>query len=449
MSIPSLPPHHNRRLAMGYRPLAEIHPNPRDPRTYSRAEHRRIVKALRRFGPLVLVVTSEGLMLSGNVWLEAAKEAGYDEAPVIVADHLTPTEAEAFMLANVRLVERGEWDRHKLGEILRDLTLQDIDFDLDITGFDVAEIDLHIEGLSTTGEEADQADLLPQEGPLVSRIGDLWRLGDHRIICGDALEAATYASLMAGETAAIVFADPPYNVAIPGNVSGLGAIKHANFVMATGEMSEGEFTAFLIQAMTLAAQHGADGSLAYWCMDWRHIHEMSIAGRRAYDSLANLCVWTKTNAGMGSLYRSQHELVFVFKKGTAPHRNDVQLGKYGRSRTNSWTYPGANSFGRGGEEGDLLALHPTVKPVALIADVLLDASARGDLVLDPFVGVFSSVIAAEKVARRVRGIELDPRYVDRGVRRWERWSGEQARLDGSDQTFAEVAAERAEDRSDD
>ena len=441
----STPPelHHNLRLRLEYEPVETIKPNPRDPRTYSVAETRRVAKSLATFGAMPMIVTSDRVVLSGNIWLEASKLAGITQLPIVVADHFTSAQAEAFMVAQVRLVERGEWDERKLGEILRDLTLQDLDFDLEITGFDAPEIDLRIEGLNQTAEGPDPADEPAPSGPPVARIGDLWLLGPHRIICGDALAPETYQTLMVGEIADIVFADPPYNVKIAGNVSGLGSVKHAEFLMASGEMSEAEFTAFLVKALGLAAEHSAEGSLAYWCMDWRHMHELPVAGRGAYGGLQNLCVWAKTNGGMGSLYRSQHELIFVLKKGTAPHRNNIQLGKFGRNRSNLWSYPGANTFGRGGEEGDLLAMHPTVKPVALIADVLLDASIRGELVLDPFLGSGSTLIAAEKLGRRARGVEIDPHYVDTAIRRWERWTGEEARLDGVDDTFAEIGAKRA------
>jgi len=441
----AIPPnlHDNRRLQLTYEPIETIKPNPRDPRLYGPAEKRRIAASIRTFGPMPLIVTSERVVLSGNVWLEASKLAGVTQLPIIVADHLTPAQAEAFMVAQVRLIERGEWDQKMLGGILRDLTLQDLDFDLTITGFDVPEIDLCIENLDKPEEGLDPADEPALAGPTVARRGDLWLLGPHRIFCGDALDPESYRVLMAGEAADVVFADAPYNLKIEGNVSGLGAVRHGEFAMASGEMTEAEFTAFLVQALSLAAEHSVDGSLAYWSMDWRHLHELTVAGRHAYASLQNVCVWAKTNAGMGSFYRSQHELIFVFKKGQTPHRNNVMLGKFGRNRSNLWTYPGANSFGRGGEEGDLLALHPTVKPVALIADVLLDASARGDLVLDPFLGSGSTVIAAEKAGRRAHGIEIDPAYVDAAVRRWERWTGEAARLEGSGRTFSEVGADRA------
>ena len=435
--------HHNHRLRLEYEPVDAIKANPRDPRTYSPRETKRVAKSMITFGVMPLIVNSDRVVLSGNIWLEAAKLSGAAHVPVVVADHLTPAQAEAFMVAQIRLVELGEWDTQRLGEILRDLTLQELDFDLEIIGFDAPQIDLYIEGIDQQTDGPDPADEAPPAGPAVTRPGDLWILGPHRILCGDSLAPASYETLMAGDLAAIVFADPPYNVAIAGNVSGKGAVKHDDFAMACGEMSEAEFQAFLTQVMGLAANHSAEGSLAYWCMDWRHMSEITTAGRSAYKALLNLCVWTKTNGGQGSLYRSQHELVFVFKKSSKPHRNNVQMGKHGRHRTNVWTYPGISNFGRRGEEGDLLAMHPTVKPVALIADALLDASARGDIVLDGFMGSGSTMIAAEKVGRRARGIELDPAYVDTAIRRWERWSGEEARLEGTGQTFADIGVERA------
>ena len=436
-------PHHNLRLTLEYEPIDSINLNPRDPRTYGAADKKRVAKAVRTFGAMPLIVTSDRTVISGNIWLEAARLAGVALQPIIVADHLTPAQADAFMLAQARLVERGEWDERMLGEILRDLTLQDLDFDLEITGFDVPEIDLAIENLNQIGEGPDPADEPAPAGPAVTQAGDLWRLGSHRIVCGNALAPASYQILMGNEQAAIVFADPPYNVPIAGNVSGKGAVKHADFLMACGELSEREFTDFLGRALALAEKHSAEASLHYWCMDWRHLPEITAAAGPVYDAMLNLCVWVKTHGGQGGLYRSQHELVCVFKKGRKSHRNNVQMGRHGRNRTNVWSYPGAGTFGRGGEEGDLLAMHPTVKPVALIADALLDASVRGDLVLDPFLGSGSTLIAAEKVGRRAFGIEIDPAYVDTAIRRWERWTGEEARLEGSDQTFAEVGAARA------
>lgn len=237
----------------------------------------------------------------------------------------------------------------------------------------------------------------------------------------------------------MVFTDPPYNVPIDGNVGGLGAIRHREFAMASGEMTEAEFTTFLSRILTLLARFSRDGSLHFVCMDWRHMGELLAAGKQAYTELKNLCVWAKDNAGMGSLYRSQHELVFVFKHGQAAHQNHVQLGRFGRNRSNLWTYPGANSFSRTGVEGNLLALHPTVKPVALVADALRDSSGRGEIVLDAFLGSGTTLIAAERTGRICRGLELDPLYVDTAIRRWQKLTGNGARRAGGNRTFDDLA----------
>ena len=445
MTASAPPPQHNRRPPLSHERLDTLQTNPRDPRRYKPGDRRRVVASVRRFGPPPFVVTSERVMLSGNIWLEAAKLAGYDEAPVMIADHLTASEADAFMLANVRLTERGDWDQQALGEILRDLSVGDLSMDLELTGFEPAEIDLAIEGLS--GNDADPADDIPPIGPAVSRNGDVWVLGEHRLLCGDALIKESYAKVMAGEVAQVVFADPPYNVRIAGNVSGMGKVKHGDFAMGVGEMTEAEFTLFLATALGLAAEVSADPSLHYVCMDWRHLSEISAAGRQVYDKLLNLCVWTKPQGGKGSFYRSAHELVFVFKKGSNRHRNNIQMGKFGRSRTNVWTYPGAAGFGLRGEEGNLLALHPTVKPVGLIADILLDVTVQGEIVLDPFAGSGSTIIAAQKTRRRARAIEFEPIYADVAVRRWQKWTGEAATLEGAGRSFEQIAVERGGEES--
>ena len=270
----------------------------------------------------------------------------------------------------------------------------------------------------------------------------MWFLGKHRVYCGSALEASAYATLMNKQTAEMVFTDPPFNVPIAGHASGLGAVRHQDFVMASGEMNEVEFTAFLSTACKHMAIHSADGAIHFVCMDWRHIGELSTAGRTVYTELKNVCVWAKHGGGMGSLYRSQHELVFVFKSGSGRHRNNVQLGRFGRNRTNVWNYRGINCPGGSGDEGNLLALHPTVKPVALVADAILDCSARGDIVLDAFLGSGSTIIAAERTGRRGYGLELDPRYVDTIVRRWQDYTGDSAKLSSNGRTFEAIEAER-------
>ena len=356
-----------------------------------------------------VLVDRNGNVIAGHGRIMAAELLGLSEVPTICVEHLSEAQIKAFMIADNRLSENSAWDDRLLAEQLQELSVLDLDFNIEVTGFDMSEIDIYIEGLTSEPKDGDDtADALPAPptGMPVSRAGDLWTLGPHRVGCGNALDEAPYAALMQNEKAAMIFSDPPYNVPIEGNVSGLGAVHHRDFVMAYGELTEAEFTAFLTKACTLFVRHSIQGSLHFICMDWRHIAEVLAAGRKAYTELKNLCVWAKDNAGMGSLYRSQHELVFVFKSGRAAHRNNVQLGQYGRSRTNVWRYPGVNSFSRSSDEGNLLALHPTAKPVALVADAILDCTARGDVVIDGFLGSGTTVIAAERTGRRCYGLEL-------------------------------------------
>jgi hypothetical protein len=374
----------------------------------------------------------------------ACRELGWTEVPTLCLDHLTSAQARAFMIADNRLSEIAAWDDRLLAQQLKDLSLLGLDFNLEVIGFEMGEIDLRIASLEDVPDRADDpADAVPEvpAGPPLSKIGDLWLLGRHRVLCGNALDAATFAVLMGEERAAMVFCDAPYNVPIDGHASGLGAIHHRPFPMASGEMDRTEFTTFLGEAFRNLAAFSVDGSLHYLCMDWRHVEELLAAGRDAYGELKNLCVWVKDNCGMGSLYRSQHELVFVFKQGRGSHRNNVQLGQFGRNRSNVWHYPGANSFARCGEEGNLPALHPTVKPAAMVADAILDCSARGDIVLDSFLGSGTTVIAAERTGRRCYGLELDPAYVDTIVRRWQAQAGGSARHAASGRSFDDLACE--------
>jgi DNA modification methylase len=270
--------------------------------------------------------------------------------------------------------------------------------------------------------------------------GDLWRLGKHRLICGDARNVTVLTRLMGEEQARMVFIDPPYNVPIAGHVQGRGRIRHREFAFASGEMDRDEFTRFLEEALRLCAQHSVNGSIHYVCMDWRHVDELSAAGAKVYDALKNICVWVKSNAGQGSFYRSQHEFVFVFKKGEEAHVNTFGLGQHGRSRSNVWSYPGVNSFRAG--RMDELAMHPTVKPVALVADAIRDCSNRGDIVLDTFMGSGTTLLAAEKVGRRGYGVEVDPIYADVTIRRWQAFTGRDAILEATGETYTEVAVRR-------
>ena len=410
---------HGPRIEVVYRPIDQLRPDPKNARRHSRKQIRQVADSIQAFGFNVpILIDAELKVIAGHGRLLACQLLGHKEVPTISLEHLSEAQARAFMIADNRLTEIASWDDRLLGEQLRELSELHLEFSLEITGFDMGEIDLLIEGASGILEPDPDNEPLPV-GPAVTRPGDTWLLGPHRIHCGSALDEAAYRALMQHDRAAMVFTDPPYNVPIDGNVSGLGAIRHREFAMAVGEMDEAEFTAFLSRALGLLASYSLDGALHFICMDWRHIGELLAAGKSTYTELKNLCVWTKDNAGMGSLYRSQHELVLVFKHGREAHQNHVQLGLYGRNRSNVWSYPGANSFSRSGSEGNLLALHPTVKPVALVADALRDCSCRGEIVLDAFLGSGTTLIAAERTGRVCHGLELDPLYVDTTVRRWQ------------------------------
>ena len=439
-----------RKLAIEYRPIVTLRPDPRNPRLHDERQVRQIARSIEVFGFNVpLLINSEMQVVAGHGRLEACKLLGITEVPTIRLEHLTESQTRAFMIADNRLTENAHWDKQLLAQQLKDLSAVELDFSLETIGFEMAEIDLMIEGLSpATGGKQDPADESPDETNKVqvSRLGDLWQLDKHRVLCADATELASYSKLMAGQKATVVFSDPPYNVRIDGHATGLGKTRHPEFPMASGEMSEGEFTEFLTQALAHLAGHSADGALHFICMDWRHMAELLAAGRRVYSELKNLCVWTKDNAGMGSLYRSQHELIFVFKNGKGPHRNNIQLGQFGRYRSNVWHYPGANSFSRTTDEGNLLALHPTVKPVALVADAIMDCSARGDIVLDGFLGSGTTVIAAERTGRVCFGLELDPVYVDTIIRRWQAFTSRSAIHAISRRSFNEIEEENTNGR---
>ena len=342
--------------------------------------------------------------------------------PSIRLSHMSATEKRAYIIADNEIALKAGWDREILAIELQGLI--DLGFEVELTGFEPAEIDLILCDWKEASAEAatpEDQHAEPSEAATVSRLGDLWVLGSHRLLCGDARSSEAYNTLLGGNLADLIFTDPPYNVPIEGHVSGLGQVHHREFAMACGEMTEVEFTGFLTQVFRAAADVSPDGALHFVCMDWRHLYEVLSAGRAVYSSFLNLCVWNKDNGGMGSLYRSKHELVLLFKAGTKSHTNNVELGRHGRNRTNVWEYAGVNTFRTG--RLDELSMHPTVKPVALIADAIKDASKRSNIILDPFCGSGSTLIASEKTGRRGHAIEIDPQYVDVAVRRWQRYSG--------------------------
>jgi len=436
-----------KQLRVEYKKIAHLKLDSKNPRIHSRKQIRQIARSIKAFGfNVAVLINAEGTVIAGHGRILAAQMLGWTEVPTICLEHLTEAQARAFMIADNRLTENSCWDDRLLAEQLKELSVLDLDFELDATGFDIGEIDFRIQSLESATEGVDPADVLPVEKSIpVTQTEDCWICGPYRMLCANALEESSYRTLMGRKKAAMVFTDPPYNVPIDGNVSGLGAIHHREFAMASGEMNEAEFIGFLFQACSLLASYSASGSIHFVCSDWRHLREFSTAGSRAYTEMKNLCVWVKDNAGMGSFYRSQHELIFVFKSGSAHHRNNIQLGEFGRNRSNVWRYRGANSFSRSGDEGNLLAQHPTVKSVSMVADAILDCSARGDVVLDNFLGSGTTIMAAERTGRRCYGLEIDPLYVDTAVRRWQTYTGEQARLSSSNRTFNEIEAEREEE----
>jgi DNA modification methylase len=423
--------------------IVDLKPNPRNARRHSSKQLHQIAASIREFGfNSIVVIDEDNVILVGHGRVEAAKLAGLSTLPVLRVTHLTAEQKVGFSLADNKIALNSDWDMEQLTVLWRELSAQDLSFDLEVTGFETAEIDLLIDG-PTVAVKADRADLVPdQQAEAVSRLGDLWHLGDHRIICADACDKLAYTDLMAGEQARLIFADAPYNVPIDGHVGGLGAVKHREFQMASGEMTPAEFEQFLKTVFANMAEASIDGAIHFLCMDWRHMTEVMGAAHGIYSELKNLCVWNKNNGGMGSFYRSKHELVFVYKVGTAPHINTVELGKNGRYRTNVWDYAGVNTW-RVGRDADL-EMHPTVKPTALVIDAIKDCSRRGEIVLDAFSGSGTTIIAAHKCRRRARVIELDPLYVDVAIRRWQNFTGEKARMAITDEPFEEVEKRRAD-----
>ncbi len=428
--------------------VSTLKPYARNARTHSRRQIKKIAASIERFGFVNPVLIDEShQIIAGHGRVAAAKLLGWPEVPVLRIAHLSDVEKRAYILADNRLAEEAGWDREILAIELQGLI--DTDFSIEMTGFDAFEVDFILD--EAAAAEAPDQDLDDEVPPLptleaaVTRPGDLWGLGRHKLLCGDATDAASYAALLGKAKASIVFTDPPYNLPISGHVSGLGKQQHREFAMASGEMSSDEFRRFLETVFGHMAAASADGSIHFVCMDWRHMAETMAAGDSVYQELKNLCVWVKSNGGMGTFYRSRHELVFAFKKGTAEHINNFELGQHGRYRTNVWEYAGVNSFGR--ERDDALAMHPTVKPVALVTDALRDCSRRSQIVLDPFAGSGTTVIAAEKTGRRAHVLELDPLYCDTIIRRWQGVTGKRAIHVESGQSFEELEEIRLSDRA--
>lgn len=422
-----------------HRSIDDLKPFERNARKHSRAQIKKIAASIEKFGFINPVLVDGGnRIVAGHGRVEAARFLGRDTVPTLSVEHLSDDELRAYVIADNRLAELAEWDRGILAIELQHLVNVDVNVDVALTGFDTPEIDILI---GNTDDAVDNEPDTPEPpNRPVSRSGDLWSVGRHLILCGDARSSADVKALTDGQPISLLVTDVPYNVKVSGHVSGKGRARHPEFAMASGEMSSVEFEAFLKSVLETGSQVMGPGALAYLWIDWRHLPEMLAAGNTTFGPLHNLGVWVKTNAGMGSHYRSQHELCCIFKHGKDTHVNNVQLGAMGRYRSNVWIKPGANSFRRGRDRD--LADHPTVKPTGLIADIILDSSNPNDVVLDHFLGSGSTLLACEKTGRIGRGLEIDPRYVDVALRRLSLATGIGPTLVQTRQSFDEVAKER-------
>lgn len=434
----------NCDLRVVYTPLDTLTEYPNNPRQHDTKQLIKIQNSIEKFGFInPILVDEHNEIIAGHARLAAARLAHLPQVPVIRLEDLSTAQKKANRIADNKLAELGTWSVENLQLEFQELEKLDLDFSLGITGFDMGDIDLILEGKEAKADtKANNIPFIPDD-EIVSKEGDIWILGEHRIICGNSLQKETLSPLMEDKKADMVFTDPPYNVKINGHVCGAGNVQHKEFKFASGEMTVEEFTQFLKTSFELLCMFSKDGSLHYICMDWRHIKEIMTAAD-VYDQFKNLCVWRKDNAGMGSFYRSQHELIFMFKHGKEPHINNVELGIHGRYRTNVWNYAGVNT--PSAENAEKRAMHPTVKPVELIKDAILDASNRGGVVLDTFLGSGSTLIAAEKAGRICYGVELEPKYVDTAIRRYESLGEKYIAIHAaSGTTYQELlAAKRAE-----
>lgn len=423
--------------------LADLRPSPHRTRITTPEQLERVVNAIKALGFSQPILTRGNEIIDGHVRVEAAKRLGLDTVPSIDCGHLTDKECRELALASNRVAELGEWDLDRLRIEFQELI--ELDSDVMVTGFSSEDQDIILlDPMDPSGEGDDDQDDIPDVGDPVTQAGDLWLADAHRIICGDSREQQTYGALMGDECAHAVLSDPPYNVRIQGNVSGLGKNVHDEFAMASGELNEAEWQQFLDTVIANLATWVVAGAVLFLFMDWRSIHRLYAAGATAKLKVINLVVWYKESGGMGALYRSTHELVAVFCRGDKPHTNNVELGRHGRDRCNVWCAPGANR--RGSSANETIALHATRKPVEICVDAILDVTAKGQIVLDAFLGSGTTLVAAEQTGRRCFAIEYEPRFVDVAIHRWARLTGGEAVLQETGETYAQVRARRFADR---
>jgi hypothetical protein len=426
-----------RRLTITYRDPATVKPDPGNARTHSKKQFGQIAASMGEVDFVNPILADEdGVIIAGHGRLLAAKSLGMAKIPVIEIAGLSDAQKRALRLADNKIALNAGWDTDLLRVELESLANMKVSFDLGLTGFSTGEIDVVLSDKPSGDPDDEIVPMVPARP--VTRSGDIWVLRDHRVMCGDCRERPTIDKLMNGAKADVAFLDVPYNIVIDGNAVGKG--RHKNFAVASGEMSPSQFVAFLTQTLGICTSVSRAGAVHFVCMDHRHVGELTAAGESVYGARLNICVWVKSNAGMGSLYRSQHELVFVFRVGDEQHFNAVELGRHGRNRTNVWEYASVNSL-KGSRRQDL-HLHPTVKPVGLVSDAIMDVTRRGDLVLDAFLGSGTSLIAAERTGRRFRGLELEPGYVDVAIERWSNMTGVEPIHLATGKTFSKLRKTR-------
>jgi hypothetical protein len=432
----------NSSLSVVLRPIDSIKLNDENPRLHSDKQIRQIAKSIESFGFNVPILLDSKLRaLAGHGRVLSARLLGLTEVPTILLENLTEAQAKAFVIADNKLTENATWDNRLLAEQLKSLTEAELEFSLDATGFEVGEIDILIEGVTPSSRSVDPADAPPELGAgiQISRSGDLWLLGPHRILCGDPLDHAFFSALMGNKKAAMVFTDLPHKLPNGRYADGPDTIQHS-YKTPNWKDSEVELTDFFAQVCALLATHSDRGSLHFLSMDWRHMCELATAGKRVYSELQDVCVWVKDRVQRGCAYPDQYELVFVFKHGDEPQRNTVQPAQCGRLRRNVWNYPEVN-FSRSTKKGKRLGFDPIAKPVALLADVFRDCSSQGDIILDPFLRIGTTVIAAERTGRVCFAMEVDPAYADSTIRRWQAFTRQPAIHAVSGRSFAELEEE--------
>jgi len=402
-----------KNLTITTLPIEALTPYARNTRLHSKNQINKIAKSIQAFGFITPVLIDEdNNLIAGHGRALAAQQLKLIDIPCVTITHLSDDQIKAYRIADNRIALDSSWDNDLLKVELSCLIEHEVNIDL--TGFETPELDLLL--LADAVDDDTAHNIIPA---FDVSIGDLWALGDHRLLCGDAIDSSGYKKLLGDTVVDMLFSDPPYNVPIKGFVSGNGEVVHKNFAMAAGEMSEDDFIAFLHESLTLSSEYMAADSIAYLFMDWRHLHNLIEVGSSVFDRYLNLCVWDKGRGGMGSFYRSQHEMIAIFSKGK--HQNNIALGKYGRNRTNVWSYPGVSSLKQ--EDRELLHAHPTVKPLTLLSDAILDCTKRGAVILDPFLGSGSTLLAAEQVGRVAYGIEIDPHYASVALTRFEQMTG--------------------------